>query len=171
MQQRIWQCMVAVDWRTCDPFASACLCCIELDELSVKVPFVLSSIFWRMKSMFLYHRDPGAHLQWVGSGVGCDIPTWNLICTYSNKRITSLTDKPWFVFRTIIIDCVTTVQLSTGYTYVTWSRGISRMSLIFILSYRQKEVTNSNVLYCLEIQRFAHISGTRFRIVMGFGSK
>ena len=33
------------------------------------------------------------------------------------------------------------------------------------------EVTNSNVLHCLEIQRFAHISGTRFRIVMGFGSK
>ena len=34
-----------------------------------------------------------------------------------------------------------------------------------------KEVTNSHVLQCLEIQRFAHISGTRFRIVMGFGSK
>ena len=32
-------------------------------------------------------------------------------------------------------------------------------------------MTNSNVLHCLEIQRFAHISGTRFRIVMGFGSK
>ena len=34
-----------------------------------------------------------------------------------------------------------------------------------------KEVTNSYVLHCLEIQRFAHISGTRFRIVMLFGSK
>ena len=56
-------------------------------------------------------------------------------------------------------------------TYVTWSRGMSRMSLIFILSYRLKEVTNPNVLHCLEIQRFAHISGTRFRLVMGFGSK
>ena len=44
------------------------------------------------------------------------------------------------------------------------------MSLILILSYRLKEVTNSNVLQCLEIQRFAHISGTRFRIVMEFGS-
>ena len=43
------------------------------------------------------------------------------------------------------------------------------MSLILILSYRLKEVTNSNVLQCLEIQRFAHIS--RFRIVMEFGSK
>ena len=32
-------------------------------------------------------------------------------------------------------------------------------------------MTNSNVLQCLEIQRFAHISGTRFRIVMGSGSK
>ena len=45
------------------------------------------------------------------------------------------------------------------------------MSLISILSYRLKEVTNSNVLYCLEIQRFALISGTRFWIVMRFGSK
>ena len=42
----------------------------------------------------------------------------------------------------------------------------------FILSYRRKEVTNSNIkLHCLEIQRFAHISGTRFKIAMGFGSK
>ena len=50
-------------------------------------------------------------------------------------------------------------------------RGISWMSLILILSYRLKEVTNSNVLHCLEMQRFAHISKTRFRIVMGFRSK
>ena len=45
------------------------------------------------------------------------------------------------------------------------------MSLILILSYRLKEVTNSEVLRCLEIQRCSYISGTRFRIVMGFGSK
>ena len=45
------------------------------------------------------------------------------------------------------------------------------MSQLLILSYRLKEVTNSNALHCLEIQRFAYISGTRFRIVMGFGSK
>ena len=32
-------------------------------------------------------------------------------------------------------------------------------------------MTNSYVLHCLETQRFAHISGTRFQIVMGFGSK
>ena len=37
--------------------------------------------------------------------------------------------------------------------------------------YRLKEVTNYNVLHCLEFQRLAHISGIRFRIVMGFGSK
>ena len=37
--------------------------------------------------------------------------------------------------------------------------------------YSLKEVTNSYVLHCLEIQRYAHISGTRFRIVIGFGSK
>ena len=42
------------------------------------------------------------------------------------------------------------------------------MSLILILNYRLKEVTNCNVLHCLKIQRFAHISGTRFRIVMGY---
>ena len=37
--------------------------------------------------------------------------------------------------------------------------------------YRLKEATDSNVLLCLEIHKFAHISGTSFRIVMGFGSK
>ena len=47
---------------------------------------------------------------------------------------------------------------------------MSRMSLILILSYRLKKVTNSNVLHCLEIQRFAHISGTIFPIVMWFES-
>ena len=51
--------------------------------------------------------------------------------------------------------------------YVTWSRGMRWMLLIMILSYRLKEA-NSNVLHCLEIQRFAHISGTRVRIIMGF---
>ena len=50
-------------------------------------------------------------------------------------------------------------------------KGMSWMSQILILSYRLKEVTNSIVLHCLEIQGCAHISGTRFRIVMGFGSK
>ena len=34
--------------------------------------------------------------------------------------------------------------------------------------FRLKYVTNSNVLHCLEIQRFAHISGTRCWLVMGF---
>ena len=45
------------------------------------------------------------------------------------------------------------------------------MLLILILSYKLKEVTNYNVLHCLQIQRFGHISGTRFWIVMGFGSE
>ena len=38
------------------------------------------------------------------------------------------------------------------------------------LSYRLL-LTDSNVSYCLEIQIFAHISGTEFWIVMRFGSK
>ena len=42
---------------------------------------------------------------------------------------------------------------------------------ILSLSYRLKQITYSYVLHCFEIQRFAHISGTRWRIVMGFGSK
>ena len=37
--------------------------------------------------------------------------------------------------------------------------------------YKLKEVTNSYVLHCLKMQRIAHISGTRCRIVMAFGSK
>ena len=32
--------------------------------------------------------------------------------------------------------------------YVTWSRGMSQMSGILILSYRLKEVTNSYVFHC-----------------------
>ena len=32
-------------------------------------------------------------------------------------------------------------------------------------------ILSSNVLHCLEIQRFAHIFGTRFRIAMGFRTK
>ena len=47
----------------------------------------------------------------------------------------------------------------------------SNVAIIDFELYRLKEVTSFNVLHCLEIQRFAHISGTRFRIVMGFGSK
>ena len=55
--------------------------------------------------------------------------------------------------------------------YVTWSRGMSRMSLILILSYRLKQMTYSYVLHCFQIPRIAHISWTRCRIVMGYGSK
>ena len=43
------------------------------------------------------------------------------------------------------------------------------MSLILMLSYRLKEVIDSNVLPCLEVHIFAHISGTRFQIVTGRG--
>ena len=54
---------------------------------------------------------------------------------------------------------------------MTWSRGMSRMSGILILSYRLKEVINSYVLYCFWIQRNIHISATRCPIEMGFWSK
>ena len=56
-------------------------------------------------------------------------------------------------------------------TYVTWSRGMSRMSLMLILSYRLKQMTHSYVLQCFEIDKIAHVSWTRCRIVMGYGSK
>ena len=48
-------------------------------------------------------------------------------------------------------------------------KGMSRMSLILLLSYRGDKLYN--VLHCLEIQRFTHISGTRFQIVIRFRSK
>ena len=54
---------------------------------------------------------------------------------------------------------------------MTWSRGMNRMSGILILSYRLKEVTNSYVLHCSELQRIVHISSTKCQIEMGFGSK
>ena len=55
--------------------------------------------------------------------------------------------------------------------YVTWSRGMSWMSGILILSYRLKEVINSYVFHCFWIERIVHISATRCPIEMGFGSK
>ena len=44
--------------------------------------------------------------------------------------------------------------------YVTWSRGMSRMSGILILSYRLKEMINSYVLHCFELQRILYIFAT-----------
>ena len=55
--------------------------------------------------------------------------------------------------------------------YVTWSRGMSWMSGILILSYRLREVTNFCVLYCFSTSKNIHISTTRCLIEMGFGSK
>ena len=55
--------------------------------------------------------------------------------------------------------------------FVTWWRGMSRMSGILILSYRLKEVINSYVLHCFWSYRIVHISGTTCLIEMGFGSK
>ena len=54
---------------------------------------------------------------------------------------------------------------------VTWSRGMSRMSGILIWSYRLKEMTNSYVLHCFELQRILHFFATTCPIEMGFGSK
>ena len=45
------------------------------------------------------------------------------------------------------------------------------MSGILILSYRLKEVTNSCVLHCFELQRILHIFTTTYPIEMEFGSK
>ena len=45
-------------------------------------------------------------------------------------------------------------------TDVTWSRGMSRMSGILILSYRLKEMINSYVLHCFELQRILYIFAT-----------
>ena len=52
-----------------------------------------------------------------------------------------------------------------------YDQGECRMSLILIVRYWLKRVTNSYVLHCLEIQRIDHISGTRCWIVMRFGSR
>ena len=45
------------------------------------------------------------------------------------------------------------------------------MSGILILSHRLKEVTNSSVLHCFELQRIVCISATRYPIEMEFGLK
>ena len=54
---------------------------------------------------------------------------------------------------------------------VTWSRGMSRMLAILILSYRLKERIYSYVLHCFLIQRIVHTSAIRCSIEMGFWSK
>ena len=55
--------------------------------------------------------------------------------------------------------------------YVVWSRGMSWMSGILILSYRLKEVINSYVFHCFWSERIVHIARTRCLIDMGFRSK
>ena len=60
---------------------------------------------------------------------------------------------------------------STQKTNVTWSRGMSRMSGILILSYRLKHVTNSYVLHCFCTSKNVHISTTRCPIEKRFGLK
>ena len=68
-----------------------------------------------------------------------------------------------------IIGILSTIWCSNK--YVTWSRGMSRMSGILILSYRLKEVTNSYVFHCFELHRIVCISSTRCPIEIGFESK
>ena len=49
---------------------------------------------------------------------------------------------------------------------------MSRVSTILILSYRPKKMPNSYAFFIVkEDQRFAHISGAKCPIVIGFGSK
>ena len=81
----------------------------------------------------------------------------------------------WFV---CFIDSISTncwlsrsLNNSDQGAYVTWPRGMSRMSGILILSYRLKEVINSYVLHCFWIERIFHISATRCPIEVEFGSK
>ena len=68
-------------------------------------------------------------------------------------------------------------QLKTGSStkisniIVTWSRGMSQMLRILILSYRLKEVINSYALCCFWLERIVRISVTRCLIEMWFRSK
>ena len=96
------------------------------------------------------------------------------VLAYNSKSILATSDSfPLIMSHIIIIFRITNLRNNTKslMLYVTWSRGMSRMSLILILSYRLKQMTYSYVLHCFEIQRIAHISWTRCRIVMGYGSK
>ena len=54
---------------------------------------------------------------------------------------------------------------------MTWSRGMSRMSGILLLSYRLKEVINSFALHCFWCKRVVYISRTKCLIEIRFGSK
>ena len=56
--------------------------------------------------------------------------------------------------------------------YVTWTKGMSRMSEILYLRYWQKQWSNSLVSYCFIIDKF-YISNfvTRYSILMGLASK
>ena len=59
------------------------------------------------------------------------------------------------------------VDTEDGRSWLTWSRGMSRMSGILILSYRLKEVINFYLLHCFKLHRIAHISSTSCPIEMG----
>ena len=85
-------------------------------------------------------------------------------CWFANNNMFSLIFVKQVIMWVSVIHCFVHV-------FVTWSREMSRMSLIFILSYRLKQMTYSYVLHCFEIQRIALISWTRCRIARGYGSK
>ena len=54
---------------------------------------------------------------------------------------------------------------------MTWSRGMSPMSQILFLRYRQRKHSNFFVLYCFQRWYIAHNSVTRYPILLGFASK
>ena len=85
-------------------------------------------------------------------------------CDYIPEKKTKKTKKTFFKA------CCFCINKSLDQN-VTWSRGMSRMSELLILSYRLKDVLNSYVLHCFWIKRIVHISATRCPIEMGFGSK
>ena len=59
------------------------------------------------------------------------------------------------------------VMLATSYICDMIKGNESDIANIDFELYRLKEVTNSNVLHCLEFQRFAHISWTQILDCMG----
>ena len=104
--------------------------------------------------------DDSQHIQtWDHSGVFCGL----------SLRVVEV---GWYGNNCIGYSLQQRKKRKCAWTYVTWSRGMSRMSVMLFLRYWPKWCSNFFVLlYCFQHWQILHNSVTRYPIVMGFASK
>ena len=123
-----------------------------------------------------YSKD-NSYLVYNSDRALCDlVPFFRYIFTLRYSRETTefrvFSQRMQLVIVSLLLPLFKTSSTLFGLSvYVTWSRGMSRMSAILILRYWQKQCSNSFVLCYFYQCQVLHNSVTRYPIVTGFGSK